>query len=818
MGKYILMFIGICVFSSCSSVVQNTKEKPFIAKKILFPPFKKVRSLSNEVVSIVNDKEGNVWVVEEEAVYSIENKKLIKRGLNSRFKNKVLNAIGAEKGFYAFFGKKEGDAARSASGYLTYTANSVKYYNGSGYVEVFSGAVNPFNCIMDSKGRLWLSGKDNKLTILDGEKSCEIAYSPGQKETAPLKYYEDTKSRIWIYSPVPESNAAHSPGIIDGLLCYDRGTLYSVAVKGKTNDEVAGILELPSGELLVSFSKGGSWLFEYKILPDSNVALVPKGISPAILKDYIISDSLLTKNGRIIMLAADRKGRSGSYLFYSIFMMQDNKITLLMKNIEHVNAMRNERGNSREMKEDGEGSVWINGGEFCVLKILADGSIKEYNWTDGLLNSRVKNIVCRKQFVYIFAANDGGQGEGLNWSVYDNSFVNSRYDTGWEHFNSLCLPEADSKGGVWFVDASDGWLKKYNPAGNEKALDVFGEIKKINKIDGFWNPELINICAGVEDDIWIIIRANECWVLKYKDGVVKRSKLKFLLRTLFVDQSWKKLSREALRKMNAAFSDDGYIVLADFYEHNKFYIYNTKTWELLESADINKEEGLELSKPELFEGGLITVSLRSKNRDKESKYTLVSGKWQLTKNKVFAEYSSDYFRSENKILVTGEGTSFSFSGNSVFSGNSAGKNIDTGYEKIINFGYHFSSGEFLWLAIAPGQWKEKQEFIWNDKIYPVYGCNYAQLTGTPLIKVSTAAGRIENGLQLDGALDSTQQIIVLSEADAYKYLKSGSTEESRAAEIYFSNAGEKGRDYLNRMLKEENDERMRWIIEALLSR
>jgi len=152
----------------------NTNSGKVDELKLIVLPFKKVRTLSNSVVAVVKDFEEKIWVVEKNAVYLYDKEKLTEAKLEGRYKGQALNAFGTTKGFYVFYG--EDDKGSSSGGRSRKIANSVKYYNGSKYLEVFTGQADPINSFVDSKGRLWIAQKENKITIVNGTGIFEFTF------------------------------------------------------------------------------------------------------------------------------------------------------------------------------------------------------------------------------------------------------------------------------------------------------------------------------------------------------------------------------------------------------------------------------------------------------------------------------------------------------------------------------------------------------------------------------------------------------------------------------------------------------------------
>ena len=82
-------FIAILLVS-CAPMGQNiinrqTKADTSGRKTESFLPFKQVRPLSRETVTAVKDLEGNIWLIEEKAVYLYEKGKLLEAGSSARW-------------------------------------------------------------------------------------------------------------------------------------------------------------------------------------------------------------------------------------------------------------------------------------------------------------------------------------------------------------------------------------------------------------------------------------------------------------------------------------------------------------------------------------------------------------------------------------------------------------------------------------------------------------------------------------------------------------------------------------------------------------
>ncbi|GEM_PF-2670698 len=827
-------FIAILLVS-CAPMGQNiinrqTKADTSGRKTESFLPFKQVRPLSRETVTAVKDLEGNIWLIEEKAVYLYEKGKLLEAGSSANYRGRALNALGAAKGAYIFYSEAINSQEDTFPARQKIIADSVRYFDGKRYLEVFHGQADPNNGFVDSKGRLWICRKENKITVINGLKMSEFIYttkinqgtSKSQKEhiKLPLKFYEDTKGKIWIWSDYQKRSLLDDTEFIDGFLCCDNEELFALPFATKANDEVAGILELPSGEFLVSFYAGGSWLFELKRSSGNIPVLAPKGTSISIIKNYIITDSLRTGDGRIIVIAGNKMTANAYNIYYSIFLVTYGKIELLKNNIESGLSLRFEGSYTRELCEDASGAVWISGDKFQALKISKDGSIKEYGWSDGLIQPLVKTILRDRELVYLFAAPERGYAYPREWYSYDSSINSDKYKTGWELFNSLCIPVFDANSDVWFVSDSDGWLTKYRPNVNEKVLNVFEEVKIIRQNDRLLNPELLGICKGVENDIWVLVAGADVWVIKYKDGTVKEEKLKDIYSKLAAEKAWNRLNMSGIRKINTVFSDDGHIVMADYHFNRKLYFFNKVSWELLESKDINGENGLEISDPAGYKGESIVVTLRDRVTGLERRYMLVDGKWQLLDKKIAALYSSDYTRAERRTLETGDGTVFEFSEGNISVRNFDGRKANITVKNQFRSEEMFVANRALWFILKPQVWNERKDFLINNSVYPVCKCDYW------LFLESIQAGVLRPPEAKRPGMDAQPQagIPVFPAANidsletAYKYLLSGLIEDNREAEKYFIKAGANGREYLKKMLQKEKDQRILWKIEALLSK
>ena len=811
-----------------SSIQQEAPAVIKEEKRPILMPFKKVMALSADVVAITKDLEGTIWVVKKDSVWTIRETKLQKSELSGRYKGVALSAYGTTKGFYVFYGKDAEEREDSSYGNPEKTANSIKYYDGKKYVEVFKGQADPFNSFVDSKGRLWVSHKDRKITVINGLGKAELAYKIKKRVGTEnedkrqvrlrLKFYEDPKGRVWICSDYAKFRKQNDTETLDGLLCFDNDEIYSFPLELKANDPVAGVLLLPSGELLLSFYSGGSWLFEYEKKPDKTVSMTPKGTTLSALKDLVVNAALHTKDGRIIVLAGDKIGRDQYNIYNSIFIISAGQIVPVKKNFEFLSNWGSEVYFVRELLEDASGAVWINGEKLQALKVQKDGSVKEYNWSDGLQGENVKNFVSSGNSVHLFLPPENQPRGPLEWYVYDCTVKEENYNSGWERFNSICAPLLDSKKNIYYVEDTGGWLLKYGTGEKKQLFNVFEQVKRIGKIDSFGSVDFLGLCEGVEDDIWLVFNSKDIKVVKYKEGTVVEAKLKDIFVELAKDKNRKKVNMGAIKAVKPAFSSDGFIVMADYHFNRYVYIYDRVSWQQLESKDICGENGFEVSDPLEYEGGFIVVNLRNRNSQSEKSYILQEGKWSPLKIKLEASYSYDTSKEDFITFFDDEKNSFEFADGKITIKSFDNKTGVLPVKRFLRYQDRFIV-DGLWLVLKSEQWSTKPGFMRNIGIYPVFRCDYRQfLSPAPLSVLPSGTEKNSEVKIKTGETPPEPAVKIESEDSAYRFLTGGTVAESRAAERYFVNSGEKGKAYLEKKLEEEKDERMLWAIKALLSR
>lgn len=687
----------------------------------------------------------------------------------------------------------------------------------------------------DSKGRVWFTDKDANIVMIDNEKKEKYKYMFYKKEEKTscqdckkLCFHEGFNGKIWIWNNSGKAYCMCKP--IE-IMCYYNNKMSYIPVSGYSMKTLGEIMELEPGILLISSYYEENRIRSFEVDEKNNEISIKQ-----------ITGNIPFEKARIRCYFRENPDKSWIFIEGErgekfpfrgqLWLFENKKFTLIKDGVCLIDMQWNTPGFFTPFMQDRNGNIWVNATGYGVFVLDKANKIRYIDWNKGL-KTRAINTMLQDGNGNIFFFKQGNKDAIIQVLRADciEQVLNREDPKYYDFYYTYGGILADSNNDFWWVTEEEGkdYLEKYDFNKVTKYYNVSSLEEYLERKD---EESYYFRYFGIDnlDRKWIYFDDKEYYVfILEKPDVMPRP---YVMDDIYASISEKE-SGEFNIKINkdqhCVYFKDNTVSYTTFYHDNIKY-YCNKKWEMLKLEKVTNYSHVFEQSFFINSDGFLTMNSKLSNKPDKS-YINRNGKWEAAAD--FYAYPGDAKVREIK----------------------SGLKAKTSIEDISQ-AYELTPGEFIFISEKYGLLYFENDKLYTFKNYPDTHGDEKRTSNALLAKDGSIwinkyyewivikkenldkikepfnlkttvkdleiekdkeePGDLELKVKKAGPVLSKQEVNAKLE-EYYGMLKNGDDKEKVKAEQGFKELGKESKEYLLKKLEGNNDEKLKWRIEAIIT-